>query len=90
MGFSDSRFLAALTASCLIAIPFEAQAQAQDPAVAETGLAEITVTAQRREENQERAPIWYCSRSPAKNSGATHISTMFTPTLVPRRYPSIK
>jgi iron complex outermembrane recepter protein len=57
MGLSYSRSLAALTASCLIGIPFETQAQAQDPTVAQTGLAEVVVTAQRREENQERVPV---------------------------------
>jgi iron complex outermembrane recepter protein len=33
------------------------QAQTAAPEVAETGLAEITVTAQRREEDQERVPV---------------------------------
>jgi iron complex outermembrane recepter protein len=57
MGFSYLRSPAALTAICLIGTPFEAQAQAQDSAVTETGLAEVVVTAQRREENQERVPV---------------------------------
>jgi iron complex outermembrane receptor protein len=57
MGFSYSRFLAAITAGCLIGISFEVQAQTDATEVAETGLAEITVTARRREENQERVPV---------------------------------
>lgn len=51
------QFAAALSSASALALAAAAPAMAQDAAAARSGLDEITVTAQRREENQQDVPI---------------------------------